>query len=57
MQVLKDVKSCISQVTLSMKKMTVPLIGELVLQGSHNIVYEAKDDTTGVNFEKNEYQL
>ena len=24
-----------------------------VPQGSHNIVYEAKDDTTGVSFEKN----
>ena len=27
-------------------------LGE-VLQGSHNIVYEAKDDTTGVSFERN----
>ena len=27
-----------------MKKMTAPL------QGSHNIVYEAKDNTTGVSF-------
>ena len=24
-----------------------------VLQGSHNILYEAKDDATGVSFEKN----
>ena len=27
-------------------------LGE-VLQGSHNILYEAKDDTTGVSFERN----
>ena len=27
-------------------------LGE-VLQGSRNIMYEAKDDTTGVSFEKN----
>ena len=32
--------------------MTTPLIDE-VLQGSCNIVYETKDDTTGVSFEKN----
>ena len=32
--------------------MTTLLIDE-VLQGSCNIVYEAKDDTTGVSFEKN----
>ena len=51
MQVLKEVMSCISQMTLSMK-MTTLLIDE-VLQGSCNIVYEAKDDTTGVSFEKN----
>ena len=50
LQVLKEVKSCISQVTLSMK--IDRSLGE-VLQGLHNIVYEAKDDTTGVSFEKN----
>ena len=48
---LKEVKSCISQVTLSMKKMTSPLVRYCK---DHTILlYEAKDDTTGVSFEKN----